>query len=90
MASDWDVRTRLVQTDAEAEEGAPLNTPLVLSTTFRADPEGVGFSAADLGEESPFFYARWSSSWDGETRWRRCVRTRSSTWAPCSVPSPRG
>ena len=61
MASDWDVRTRLVQTEAEAEEGAPLNTPLVLSTTFRAEPEGVGFSAADLGEESPFFYARWST-----------------------------
>lgn len=62
MAPEWDVRTRLVQADAESEEeGAPLNTPLVLSTTFRADPGGVGFSAEDLGEESPFFYARWST-----------------------------
>jgi cystathionine gamma-synthase/methionine-gamma-lyase len=62
MTSDWDVRTRLVQADADSEEeGAPLNTPLVLSTTFRAHPEGVGFSAADMGEESPFFYARWST-----------------------------
>ena len=62
MAPEWDVRTRLVQADADSEEeGAPLNTPLVLSTTFRADPGGVGFSASDLGEESPFFYARWST-----------------------------
>ncbi|QRO02213.1 aminotransferase class I/II-fold pyridoxal phosphate-dependent enzyme [Archangium violaceum] len=61
MASEWDVRTRLVQTDADSEEGAPLNTPLVMSTTFRAHPEGVGFSAVDMGEESPFFYARWST-----------------------------
>src|SRR3712207_1788923 len=61
MAEDWDVRTRLVQAEADSEEGAPLNTPLVLSTTFRAQPEGVGFSAADLGEESPYFYARWST-----------------------------
>ena len=61
MAEEWDVRTRLVQADADSEEGAPLNTPLVLSTTFRAHPEGVGFSAEDLGEESPYFYARWST-----------------------------
>ncbi|MFL5354898.1 trans-sulfuration enzyme family protein [Archangium sp.] len=61
MASDWDVRTRLVQADAGEEQGAPLNTPLVMSTTFRAHPEGVGFSAVDMGEESPYFYARWST-----------------------------
>lgn len=61
MASDWDVRTRLVQADAEEEQGAPLNTPLVMSTTFRAHPEGVGFSAVDMGEESPYFYARWAT-----------------------------
>ncbi len=61
MAPEWDVRTRLVQAETDSEEGAPLNTPLVMSTTFRAHPEGVGFSAADMGEESPFFYARWST-----------------------------
>ncbi|WNG36868.1 aminotransferase class V-fold PLP-dependent enzyme [Archangium violaceum] len=61
MASEWDMRTRLVQADANEEEGAPLNTPLVLSTTFRAHPEGVGFSAEELQEESPYFYARWST-----------------------------
>jgi cystathionine beta-lyase/cystathionine gamma-synthase len=61
MTSEWDVRTRLVRTDAGEEEGAPLNTPLVLSTTFRAHPEGVGFSAEDMGEQSPYFYARWST-----------------------------
>lgn len=61
MAEDWDVRTRLVQAEADSEEGAPLNTPLVLSTTFRAQPDGVGFSAEDLGDESPYFYARWST-----------------------------
>ncbi|EAU67445.1 methionine gamma-lyase [Stigmatella aurantiaca DW4/3-1] len=32
-----------------------------MSTTFRADPEGVGFSSTDMGEQSPFFYARWST-----------------------------
>jgi len=51
-----------VQADpGSEEEGAPLNTPIVLSTTFRAHPDGVGFSATDLGEEAPFFYARWST-----------------------------
>jgi cystathionine beta-lyase/cystathionine gamma-synthase len=38
-----------------------VEAPLVLSTNFVADPDGVGFSATDPKEDSPYFDARWST-----------------------------
>ena len=34
---------------------------LVPATSFHADPDTVGFSAADLSGETPYFYSRWSN-----------------------------
>jgi cystathionine gamma-synthase len=48
--------------------GEPLERPtgavepsITLSTNFAADPDSVGFSAESLGDDSPYFYARWST-----------------------------
>jgi len=41
--------------------GDPVLSPLVPATSFHADPGAIGFSAADLGENAPHFYARWSN-----------------------------
>lgn len=38
-----------------------VEAPLVLSTNFVADPDKIGFSATDLKDDSPYFYARWST-----------------------------
>lgn len=38
-----------------------VEPPLVLSTNFIADPDTVGFSAVDMKDDDPYFYARWST-----------------------------
>jgi len=47
---------------APAVPGRPVLSPLEPATSFYAAPEGVGFSAADLGDQDPPpFYARWGN-----------------------------
>lgn len=46
---------------APAVPGQPVLSPLVPATSFYADPDVVGFSANDLNEHAPHFYARWSN-----------------------------
>lgn len=41
--------------------GEPVSPSIVAATNFHADPDGVGFSANDLGEASPPFYTRWGN-----------------------------
>jgi cystathionine gamma-synthase/methionine-gamma-lyase len=41
--------------------GEPVLSPLVPATSFYADPDVIGFSANDLGDDAPHFYARWSN-----------------------------
>jgi cystathionine beta-lyase/cystathionine gamma-synthase len=38
-----------------------IGTPIVQATSFIVDPGEIGFSAADMRDEQPFFYGRWSS-----------------------------
>jgi len=45
---------------APAEPGAPVLSPLVPASSFYAHPDTIGFSANDLSEQAPHFYARWS------------------------------
>jgi cystathionine gamma-synthase/methionine-gamma-lyase len=44
-----------------AQPGQPVLSPLVPATSFHTTPGSVGFSAADLGGETPHFYSRWSN-----------------------------
>lgn len=44
----------------EQQNGA-VEPSITLSTNFAADPDSVGFSAESLGDDSPYFYARWST-----------------------------
>lgn len=41
--------------------GQPVLSPLVPATSFFADPDAIGFSANDLGDQTPHFYSRWSN-----------------------------
>jgi cystathionine beta-lyase/cystathionine gamma-synthase len=41
--------------------GDPVAPAIVTSTSFHAEPDAVGFSAADLADGSPLFYARWGN-----------------------------
>ena len=47
------------------EEPAPgsssVSPDIVLSTNFVVDPDAIGFSAASLEGESPYFYSRWAT-----------------------------
>ncbi|MBB4196750.1 cystathionine gamma-synthase/methionine-gamma-lyase [Rhodoblastus sphagnicola] len=45
---------------SEPRPGEPVLNPLVPATSYYADPDVIGFSASDLGDDAPHFYARWS------------------------------
>ena len=38
--------------------GGPIAPPLIPSTSFYAEHGTAGFSAAELGEDAPYFYTR--------------------------------
>lgn len=38
-----------------------VEAPLIMSTNFVTDPDSSRFSAVDLKEGDPYFYARWST-----------------------------
>lgn len=56
------LRTRLLHVAEQPDKttGA-IEQSLVMSTNFVSDPDAVGFSATDLKDETPYFYARWST-----------------------------
>ena len=41
--------------------GGPIAPPLIASTSFYAEHGTAGFSAAELGEDAPYFYSRWAN-----------------------------
>ena len=41
--------------------GNPIAPPIILSTNFQADPDAIGFSAVDMADSAPPFYARWGN-----------------------------
>jgi cystathionine gamma-synthase len=41
--------------------GAPVSQPVVAATSFYTTPGEVSFSAADMTDAAPYFYARWSN-----------------------------
>jgi cystathionine gamma-synthase/methionine-gamma-lyase len=47
--------------ERERGPGAPVTESPVLSTSFHADPDAIGFSANDLQQDAPPFYTRWSN-----------------------------
>ena len=53
--------TRAVAGEVPDTAHGAIGTPIVQATSFVVKPGDVGFSAADMREEQPFFYARWSS-----------------------------
>jgi len=56
------LRTRALHVGEEPDPTTKsVEAPLVLSTNFVTEPDGSGFSAADLKEGDPYFYARWST-----------------------------
>ncbi len=46
---------------ARPEIGAPVTIPLVSATSFYTAPDAVGFSASDMTDATPYFYARWGN-----------------------------
>jgi len=46
---------------SEKKSGEPVLSPLVPATSFYVQPDEIGFSANDLTEKAPHFYARWSN-----------------------------
>jgi len=43
------------------QEIAVVSPGICTSTSFPAHPDGVGFSASDLGDDAPYFYSRWAN-----------------------------
>lgn len=57
-----DLRTLAIHAGEDPSEGLGEVAPsIAMSTSFRAHPDGVQFSAEALGEDSPFFYTRWGN-----------------------------
>ena len=54
--------TRAIHTGEPIERASGAVEPSIsLSTNFSADPDRIGFSAESLGDDSPYFYARWAT-----------------------------
>jgi cystathionine gamma-synthase/methionine-gamma-lyase len=53
--------TRAVAGEPPDPAHGAIGTPIVQATSFVVRPGEIGFSAADMHEEQPFFYGRWAS-----------------------------
>jgi cystathionine gamma-synthase/methionine-gamma-lyase len=61
-APGWHPDTLAVHGGEEPMPGSTSVSPdIVLSTNFIVDPDTIGFSAASLGADSPWFYSRWAT-----------------------------
>lgn len=47
--------------EAPAPGSSSVSPDIVLSTNFQVDPDTIGFSAASLDGQSPYFYSRWAT-----------------------------
>src|SRR5512133_3806622 len=61
MADRFTLWTRAVAGEPPDPATGAIGTPVVHATSFVVRPGDVGFSAADMREEQPYFYARWAS-----------------------------
>jgi cystathionine beta-lyase/cystathionine gamma-synthase len=61
MSDRFSLWTRAVAGESPDPAHGAIGTPIVQATSFVVRPGEVGFSAADMREEQPYFYARWSS-----------------------------
>src|SRR5919197_1320789 len=61
MTDRFSLWTRAVAGEAPDAAHGAIGTPIVQATSFVVKPGEVGFSAADMRDEQPFFYARWAS-----------------------------
>ncbi len=57
-----DIRTAAIHQGEEPQAGLGEIAPgIAMSTSFKAHPDGVQFSATALEEDAPFFYTRWAN-----------------------------
>jgi cystathionine beta-lyase/cystathionine gamma-synthase len=61
MAERQSLWTRAVAGEPTDPATGAIGTPVVSATSFVVAPGEVGFSAADMREEQPYFYGRWAS-----------------------------
>jgi cystathionine beta-lyase/cystathionine gamma-synthase len=61
MGERKSLRTRAVAGEPPDPAHGAIGTPIVQATSFVVRPGEVGFSAADMREEQPYFYGRWAS-----------------------------
>jgi cystathionine gamma-synthase/methionine-gamma-lyase len=61
MSSRFSLWTRAVAGEPPDAATGAISTPIVQATSFVVKPGEVGFSAADMSDEQPYFYGRWSS-----------------------------
>lgn len=61
MADRHTLSTRAVAGEPLDPASGAIGTPIVQATSFVVEPGEIGFSAADMQEDQPYFYARWSS-----------------------------
>lgn len=61
MAERFSLWTRSVAGEPTDPATGAIATPIVQATSFVVKPGEVGFSAADMTDEQPYFYGRWSS-----------------------------
>src|SRR5512138_1705814 len=57
----FSLSTRAVAGEPPDPATGAIGTPVVQATSFVVRPGEVGFSAADMRDEQPYFYARWAS-----------------------------
>jgi cystathionine beta-lyase/cystathionine gamma-synthase len=61
MADKLSLWTRAVAGEPPDPTTGAISTPITQATSFVVKPGEVGFSAADMSDEQPFFYGRWAS-----------------------------
>jgi cystathionine gamma-synthase/methionine-gamma-lyase len=61
MTDRFSLFTRAVAGEPPDPAHGAIGTPIVQATSFVVKPGEVGFSAADMHGEQPYFYARWAS-----------------------------
>jgi cystathionine gamma-synthase/methionine-gamma-lyase len=61
MAEPFSLWTRAVAGEPPDAATGAIGTPVTQATSFVVRPGEVGFSAADMTDEQPFFYGRWAN-----------------------------
>lgn len=61
MGDRFSLWTRAVAGEPPDAATGAIGTPIVQATSFVVKPGEIGFSAADMTDDQPYFYGRWSS-----------------------------